>query len=73
MNTKCWCYCQTKISTFAERISSLGLGCLEGGGGVFGADGLAGRPMAPSRLQVDVSESTNSVVAPIACPQAGCL
>ena len=42
-------------------------------GGVFGADGLAGRPMAPSRLQVDVSESTNSVVAPIACPQAGCL
>ena len=46
---------------------------LKAGGGVFGADGLAGRPMAPSRLQVDVSESTNSVVAPIACPQAGCL
>ena len=75
VNTECWCYCQTKISTFAERISSLRLGCLEGGGGGFGADRETGRPMAPSRLQVDVSESSNSVVAPIACPQAakGCL
>ncbi len=55
-----------KISTFAERISSLRLGCVEGG--CWSCGPSLGTPVL---WQVDVSESANSVVAPIACPQAG--